>query len=279
MPKRPQFSYSPPEPLDGPRIWFVFAGFRLLVEERTPDVWVPSVAHPRELGVQLVREQYLGTFNGRHLFAGEVETPDAAPEGLAFLGLRRLFGRLDDRFLAIASRAVQLVDWDRNHLYCGHCAAPTRRSPNEVVRACTQCERTFYPRISPAIIVAIMRDDELLLARNQRHPDGWFSVLAGFVEPGETLEQTVAREVFEEVGLQVGNIRYFGSQPWPFPNSLMIGFLADYAGGEIAVDGVEITEAAWFKADHLPHRPSSAVSISGELIDWFVDLQNGNTKG
>ena len=127
----------------------------------------------------------------------------------------------------------------------------------------------MYPRISPAIIVLVMKGDEILLARSSHFRPDMYSTIAGFVEPGETLEHAVSREVMEEVGLKIKNIRYFASQPWPFPNSLMIGFLADYAEEEICVDGKEITDASWFKRDELPSIPPKT-SIAGHLINWFV---------
>jgi NAD+ diphosphatase len=136
-------------------------------------------------------------------------------------------------------------------------------------KQCPQCKLVNYPRLSPSIIVAVRRGNELLLARSPRFPAGMYSVLAGFVEPGETLEQAVEREVQEEVGLTVKNICYFGSQPWPFPNSLMIGYRAEYAGGEIQIDRVEIEDAGWYTAEHLPAIPSR-ISIARQLIEAFI---------
>ena len=132
------------------------------------------------------------------------------------------------------------------------------------------CGHQSFPRISPAVIVLVERDNTCLLARSPRFQDGFYSVLAGFAEPGETLEETVAREVLEETGIEVKDIRYFGSQPWPFPDSLMIGFTASYAGGEIRVDGTEILVADWFPFDQLPKIPGR-ISIARRLIDWFVN--------
>ena len=145
--------------------------------------------------------------------------------------------------------------------------------PDERAKRCPACGLVNYPRLSPAVIVAVIKGDQILLARNKRFRAPFYSVLAGFVEPGETLEQCVQREIHEEVGLSVKNIRYFGSQPWPFPNSLMIGFVADYAGGEIAVDNSELMEAGWFSAESLPVLPSP-ISIAWQLIDWFAKTQN-----
>jgi NAD+ diphosphatase len=135
---------------------------------------------------------------------------------------------------------------------------------------CIECGLVNYPTISPAIIVAVIMGSQILLARSHRFHTGFYSVLAGFIEYGETFEQCVRREVKEEVGIDVGNIRYFASQPWPFPNTLMVGFTADYAGGVVTADKVEIADARWFKADNLPAIPPKG-TIARQLIDWFVE--------
>jgi NAD+ diphosphatase len=137
-------------------------------------------------------------------------------------------------------------------------------------KLCPKCGLLSFPRLSPAIIVAVVHGSKILLARANHFADGFYSVLAGFVEPGETLEECVRREVQEEVGLQVKNIRYFGSQPWPFPHSLMIGFTAEFAGGHITIDGAEIADAAWFSPADLPRIPGE-ISIARRLIDWFLE--------
>jgi NAD+ diphosphatase len=165
------------------------------------------------------------------------------------------------------------MEWDRTHQFCGRCGAPMERVPNERAKKCTVCGLTNYPRLSPAIIIAVTRmiegEKRILLARNHRFPAGRYSVLAGFVEPGESLEECAAREVMEEVGIEIGNIRYFGSQPWPFPNSLMLGFTADYQVGDFHLEDAEIAEAGWFSANNLPNLPQKP-SIARQLIDAFV---------
>ncbi len=170
-----------------------------------------------------------------------------------------------------------MVAWDRTHRFCGQCGAPTEDEPHERAKRCPACGLIGYPRLSPAIIIAVVRKtdqgDRLLLARNHRFPTGRYSVIAGFVEPGETLEECAQREVCEEVGIRIRNVRYFGSQPWPFPNSLMIAFTAEYAGGEITLEESEIAEAGWFAAGALPDIPPR-MSISRRLIDWFVAGQH-----
>ena len=188
---------------------------------------------------------------------------------MAFQGLRRLWGVLDEEAWKLAGRAVQIVEWDRDHRYCGRCGAGTERQPDELARVCPRCGLQQFPRISPAVIVRVERGDQLLLARSPHFAPGVYSTLAGFVEPGESLEETVAREVREEVGVEVRNIRYFGSQPWPFPHSLMIGFVADWDSGEIRLQEAEIEDAGWFGIDDLPGLPSR-LSIARALLDDFI---------
>jgi NAD+ diphosphatase len=259
----------PPAGLDEPVYWFLFRGDRLLVRIAESAAAVPFVARPAELELAVAGSHYLGSLDGRHCFCGDLGESAEPPEGMSFQGLRRLFGLLDESFFWLAGRAVQIVDWERNHRYCGRCGTPTIGKPSERAKECPRCGLTSFPRLSPAIIVAVERDGSLLLAHAHRQPPGFYSVLAGFVEPGETLEQAVMREIKEEVGIDVANIRYFGSQPWPFPNSLMIAFTAEYAGGDIRLDDEEIADAGWYTAADLPPVPPS-ISIARRLIDDFV---------
>jgi NAD+ diphosphatase len=216
---------------------------------------------------------YLGALDGAPCFAR------LAPEGEVIAGsepvpLRQLFGALPELDFAIASRALGLTTWDRDHRFCSRCGAETERSPTERVRTCARCGYGAYPRLSPAVIVLVERDGRALLARNGANRMKFHSCLAGFVEVGESLEQAVHREVAEEVGITLTDLRYFGSQPWPLTNSLMIGFTARWAGGELRPDGIEIVEAAWYAPDALPLIPP-VISISRELIDDFVRRHSG----
>lgn len=211
---------------------------------------------------------YLGLLGDAHAFAVAVEAEPPPP--FSVRTLRALYGALDDDAFAAAGRAVQLAHWATTHRYCGRCAAPTVRLPQERAMRCAACRLDFYPRISPAIIVLVRRGDEALLARGARFPLPFYSTLAGFSEPGESLEETLVREVKEEVGIDVGGLRYFGSQPWPFPHSLMVGFTAEYTGGELRPDPSEIVDAQWFTADRLPPVPPP-ISIARRLIDAWLD--------
>lgn len=250
--------------------WLAFAGADLLVYENGTTTIIPTAAELEAQGLTPLRRQYLGTLDNRPCFSVELAAGVVAPPGMRFQPLRQVFMRLDDSVLiSLMGRASQIVDWDRNHQFCSRCGAQVISSDLERVKQCPTCGLSTYPRLSPSIIVAIHRHDEILLARNVRFPPGMYSVLAGFVEPGETLEETVAREVYEEVGLQVQNICYFGSQPWPFPNSLMLGFTADHAAGEIKIDEIEIEDARWYTVDNLPQLPPK-ISIARRMIDAFI---------
>jgi NAD+ diphosphatase len=206
---------------------------------------------------------YLGELDGQACFALE-----GGSEGEP-VALRQLFGVLSEEEFAIAGRALGLTAWDRDHRFCGRCGGETERSTKERLRTCMRCGHGAYPRLSPAVIMLVERDGKALLARNARFPLPFFSTLAGFVEVGETLEQAVAREVMEEAGIAIDDVRYFGSQPWPFTSSLMIGFTAKWAGGEIAADPTELADAGWFGPDEIPMVPPK-LSIARELIDDFV---------
>lgn len=254
---------------NGPNWWFAFAGSRLLVLEDDDRAGLPCLIDPERVEMYASRRHYLGVLANRACYAMELEPRTVVPEGMALHGLRGLFGRLDDDLFSIAGRAIQILDWDRNHQFCGRCGEPTVDHPRDRAKCCLRCGMTNYPRLNPAVIVLVRRGDHVLLARGSNRPGGFYSTLAGFVEPGETLEDTVQREIFEEVGIEVDNIRYFGSQPWPFPNSLMIGFLADYAGGEIRIDDDEIGDAGWFHKSNMPIIPSP-ISISRQLIDSYL---------
>ncbi len=224
---------------------------------------------PLPSGLTCGEPVYLGTKDDLFYYAAEVPPGATPPEGWQSSPVRELSGKASDSDMTIASYAVRILDFDRSTAYCGRCGAQTRPLTTERARICTVCSRITYPRISPAIIVLIKKGEEVLLARSPNSPPGFFSVIAGFNEPGENLEQTVHREVGEEVGIAVQNLRYFGSEPWPFPDSLMIGFVADHAGGEIRIDNQEIEAAGWFTRDSMPPFPSRT-SITRSLIEAWI---------
>jgi NAD+ diphosphatase len=259
-------------PLDLPisdALWFVYSGYRLLVKVSGDTASVPATADIETLGVHIEQSLFLGSFRGHSCFAAEGILPDGKSAGAMFQELRSLFGCLEIEFYEIALLGEHLVQWDKNCQFCSRCRGHLKQRSDMRAKECAECGRLEFPRISPAIIVLVEKGDTLLLARSTRFPGSFFSVLAGFVEPGENLEEAVHREVAEETGILVKNIAYFGSQPWPFPDSLMIGFTAQYASGEIRIDGEEIAEAGWYKGDQLPEIPGK-LSIARQLIDWFV---------
>lgn len=227
----------------------------------------------RWLDLDVRSRHFLGRFRGRACFA--LEARGRLPEGFALTGLRSWLGRVEPAVFYLAGRAQQIVDWHASHRYCGRCGAETEDHARDRAKVCPDCGLVNYPRLSPSIIVLIHRGDEVLLARNANWPTNMYSTLAGFVEAGESIEQTVHREVAEEVGVQVRNLRYRGSQSWPFPNSLMLGFLAEYAAGDIVCQDEEIADARWFRVDDLPNVPPGT-AISRWLIDDYIgELQRG----
>jgi NAD+ diphosphatase len=253
-----------PADLDGPVLWFGFHQQKLLVDGATGQL--PRRHSAPELAASVLRSQYLGQFaDGTHCFSAELDANQPLPDQYRSLNLRHAYGQLDDAHFGVAARAIQIMNWEREHLFCGHCGTPTQRKPGERARVCPSCGQLAYPRLVPAIMVLVRKGDQLLLARGPHFPPGMFSALAGFVEPGETLEQTVHREVLEEVGITVKNLRYFASQSWPFPHSMMIAFFADYDSGELTPDGVEIEAAGFYSLDALPTLPGP-ISIAHHLI-------------
>ncbi len=267
---RPRFvpGIDAPESVTGaPSLWFLFRERALLVHDRETIVLVEN---PAALGLETDPPLYLGRLGDRHCFAAALPHDADPPVETRFSDLRALFGRLDEPIFALAGRAVQLVEWDRTHRFCGRCATATEPSRGERSRRCPRCRLIVFPRLAPAVIVAVERGDEILLARSRGFPPGFYSVPAGFVEPGETLEQAVEREIEEETGILVDDVRYFASQPWPFPHSLMVGFRARFAGGDLRVDPVELEDAAFFRADAMPPFFRGRISIAGWLIEDFL---------
>jgi len=186
------------------------------------------------------------------------------------IDIRSILVKSSAEEIALVGRAQHLLDWYKNSQFCGACGAKNMYSNKEGAFYCSCSKNMLYPKISPCVIGIILNGDDILLARNKLFPDGMFSAIAGFVEASETLEQTFEREIYEEVGLKVKNIKYFGSQPWPFPNQLMIAFTCEYESGEINVDGDEIVEASWFNANNMPNIPPTS-SISGQLINSYLE--------
>ena len=261
---------APPPTPSNSAWWFLFHGDRLLVETRGVEVAIPRWASTEDAGLSPVRTQFLGTLDGTPCYSGELAGEDG-PKGTSFHALRPLLRVLPEETFSLAGRAFQVMDWDRTHQFCGKCGGRTDPLAGERGRSCVGCGLHFFPRITPAVIVSVVRDGKILLAQSSRFPTAFYSVLAGFVEPGETFEECVHREIREEVGIEVEDLRYFGSQPWPFPHSLMVGFTASFAGGDLVLEEKEIVRAGWFGPEEvlrlrIPHHGT----IARRMIDRFL---------
>ena len=263
---------------DQPAIWLVFSNDHLLQYSNQPGylktTW-RELAFAHAYYEQIVR---VGSYQEHACYLIDMGSEQVQQDNLCAVPMRAMLMQVDDTFFGIAARAWQVALFIRTHRFCGQCGSSMQQIDWEMAMHCSRCHHRCYPRISPCIIVAIRHQDKLLLAQGKTHQSRqMYSTLAGFVESGETLEQAVHREVFEEVGVKITNLRYFGSQPWPFPHSLMVGFLADYVSGEIVVDRHEIVDAQWFKYNALPVIPP-VFSIAGQLIQQTVtDIQHSLT--
>ena len=227
----------------------------------------------RWMDIEVTNKHYLGKYSGRRCFVAEASGD--ITEGYTVEYLFTLLGRASPPLFYLAGRAKQILDWDKSNQYCGICGAGMSFHAEDRAKVCLDCDQAVYPRISPSIIVLVTDGEKMLLARNSSWQEGFFSTLAGFVEPGESIEQTVHREVEEEVGLKIDQLQYKGSQSWPFPNSLMLGFHACYKSGTIIYNDNEIAEAKWFSIDDLPSMPPGT-AISRWLIDEFIASIEGD---
>ena len=254
-----------PPSLSDRTLAFAFAGTKLLIAGSVEAPAVPTLSELERAGIAGVRH-YLGRLEGVDCMAIALRDDAVAPADFTLIGLRALFPRMPDAALSLAQRAFQVVEWDRTHRFCGRCGTPTRDKEGERAKQCPACGYVAYPRISPAMMVLVTRERELLLARANRFPGAMYSALAGFVEPGETIEDCIHREVREEVGIDVTDLTYFASQSWAFPHSLMIAYTAHYAGGVLRPDPAEIADVRWFGVNALPDLPSG-VSIARRLIE------------
>jgi NAD+ diphosphatase len=262
-------SHRLPAELPATALAFAFAGGKLVVRGGVDAPTIVTLGDLDAAGLAGDRH-YLGALDGVPCLAIALDDAAPLPEGYACAGLRSYFPSLSDTLLALAARAFQVADFDRSHRFCGRCGTATRFRAEERAAECPACGLVAYPRVSPAMMALVTRGRELLLARSARFATGVYSALAGFVEPGETIEDCIAREVREEVGVEIAAPAYFASQSWAFPHSLMIAFTAEYAGGEIRLDDPEIEDARWFPIDALPKLPTR-ISIARRLIDATVE--------
>lgn len=261
--------FRPEKTITSPALWFIFRGEELLVSIKDHHSLSICTEPPEQYGIPSLYRQYIGRYGSVDCFVAETPVGVNPPPSMQYQGLRTLFGVVEDDIFTLAGRAAQVVHYHWEHKFCGKCGTAMRNRTTELAKICPACSFISFPRLSPAVIMSVVRGDRILLARAPRFPSGVYSTLAGFVEPGETLEEAVGREIREEVDLKVKNISYVASQPWPFPHSIMIGFTADYGSGEIAVDNDEIEDAQWFSVDALPRLPSK-ITIARLLIDNFI---------
>lgn len=251
------------KPADAFGWWFVLRGREVLLDA---DGGIPCGACP--LVPAVGRVQRLGELDGLPCYAVDLPGDAGAPAGAVFVDPKPQLDRLTQCAGSMLARALEIAEWDRSHRFCGACGAPTVQRGAAIVRVCTNeaCRREHFPRVSPVVIVAVERGDEILLGRSHHFPPGLYSVLAGFVDAGESAEEAAHREIFEETRLQIGDLRYFASQPWPFPHSLMLGYQARYVSGEIVCAPDEIEDAAFFRFDRLP----SAFPLRATVAHWLI---------
>lgn len=265
-----QYHFVRSIPLAANAYWFIFRQEEVLAAT-DGEATKPLFINAREIpGLNIDRALHVGRLNSIDCYAvSDYERKIVLPE-TQWVPLRQSYGKFSDEMFGIYGRARHLLLWSENNRFCGRCGHPTTLKTDERAFLCPSCSLVSYPRISPAVIVSIEKDGKILLARSTRFQGGMSSVIAGFVEPGETLEECARREIREETGIEIQNLRYFKSQPWPFPDSLMVGFTAEYAGGELSIDQNEIVEARWYGPDELPIVPRK-LSIARALIDHFVE--------
>ena len=254
-----------PESVSGDVACCVFQENRVFIARQAGRPVIPRWAAGSS-GFDLDRAHYLGTLDGVHCYAIALQAALDVPGNLELLGLRALILEGDETAAAVAGQAFQVLEWARTHRYCGSCGGATRPHATDRAVECPECRLTFYPRVAPVVMALVYRDGEILLTRKPGYAPGRYTVIAGFVEAGESLEQCLAREISEEVGVTIANPCYFGSQPWPFPNSLVMAFSASWADGDVRADPAELEDARWFAIDALPELPE-AVHISRQLID------------
>ena len=221
--------------------------------------------------MEMVNKQFIGYLNDKPCFLSELTNESKLDEDLLLTPLRNLLGRIPDSLFTICSRSLQLSEWTRNNRFCGSCGSKMNKHKTERAMSCECNNLLVYPRISPCIIVLVTKGEQLLLAHNKNFPGTFYSTLAGFIEAGESAESAIHREIYEEVKVKVKNIEYFGSQSWPFPSQLMLGFHAEYLDGDITPDGEEIDLADWFHYKDLPQVPTGNISISGQLIESYIE--------
>lgn len=248
--------------------WFIFSDHKLLVDASSSLPFEENTFAPESLGMNPDFSILFGYYNSVPCFLGVID-PSQKIASMVAVGLRTLFGVVDEDYFILAGRALQILHHQKEHIYCSKCATPMEDRQEELARICPSCGFICFPRVSPAVIMSVVKDDHILLGRSPHFEKDMYSTLAGFVEAGETLEEAVSREVFEETNIVIEQVNYVTSQPWPFPHSVMIGYSAQYREGELKIDRKELEDARWFHYDELPKLPSK-ITIARLLIDNFI---------
>ncbi len=263
-----QRAYPDTLPMPGPAYWFPFSGTRLLVHEDAQGTGLIQATDEELASLLPQNTLYIGKIDDTGCKTCEIDEQVPLPANWRAYDLRALFGLLDETAYSVVGYASQLLYWQRTSRYCPACGALNGSLGESWSRTCPQCGHTGYPPVVPAVLALVHNGEHILLS----HKPGWgkrYSIFAGFVEPGESLEGCVSREVGEEAGITVTDIRYFGSQPWPFPSQLMVGFQARYVSGEPRPDMQELDDVRWFHVDELPNLPPP-LSLSYQLVKAWV---------
>ena len=253
------------------KIYLVVKGEDLLIDSVSQNLALIDNDQYKWSGMAVKTEHFIGYLDNNSLYALELDNESLLIPETSLKPFRTLLGIIPDAYFGICSRSIQLVEWNGKNKYCGTCGSETSLHLVEKAMFCKDCNNLIYPRISPCIIVLVTDNERLLLAHNKNFPTKIFSTLAGFIEVGETVEEAIQREIFEEVSIKVKNCQYYGSQSWPFPSQLMLGFHAEYEEGDLKPDGEEIDIAEWFHYKSLPDVPPGRISISGRLIESYVN--------
>lgn len=264
--------FEPNTVLDEESLCFIYDKNKIMISIDEERVKLPLKGEVKGLDDYIDYDYYLGIFEGKKCFAIAVKEGFKIPEGYRWNVINDELWLNDKELYFIAIKGNQLLGWDQSSAYCGYCGGKNERKVDERAKVCSKCGKVLYPRISPAVIVGVKKDKEILLAHNVHFKEGLYSIIAGFVEQGETLEEAVKREVYEEIGIKVKNIQYVSSKPWSSGDSLMMGFTAEYESGEIQVDGMEISDAGWYSKENLPKVLPLKVTTAREIIDEVLGL-------
>ncbi|MAS59399.1 MAG: NAD(+) diphosphatase [Gammaproteobacteria bacterium] len=262
-----------PENIENPKLETIFItikGDELLIDAKTRNLVFLTEDEIKWSGMEILEKHFLGTIENKACFVADLIEKSSVMNDTVLQNMMSLLGFIPDNLFGLCSRAIQLTRWYKTNQYCGKCGSKMHKHHTERAMECDNKDNLVYPKISPCVIVLVTRKDKILLAHNKNFPGKIFSTLAGFIEAGETVEEAISREILEEVNIRISNPVYFGSQSWPFPSQLMLGFHAEYLSGTVKPDGEEIDIAEWFNYQSLPQVPSPKISISGRLIESYI---------